>query len=303
MHPATVLTSILLTAAAGGGAYLLVTAYLFGWRDLRPPRAPGSGVVGRYAIAGRAWMTQAGLEGVRPRDAAVLVASAFIVGATAADAFFGALLPSVVIGVFVATVPGSIATRRRRTRREAAHEAWPRLIEEIRMLTSSLGRSLPQALFEAGRSAPTELRPAFEAAHREWLISTDLPRTIGVLEEQLADATADAVCETLLIAHELGGSDVDRRLADLAEDRREDVRYRRDARARQAGVRFARRFVLIVPLGMALAGMSVGDGREAYATPSGQLAVIVALALVAACWIWAGRLMRLPDEDRVFGER
>ena len=103
------------------------------------------------------------------------------------------------------------------------------------MLATSLGRSLPHALFEAGRTAPDELQPAFAAAEREWLISTDFARTIGVLEEQLADATADAVCETLLIAHELGGSDVDRRLGDLAEDRREDVRYRRDARAQQAG--------------------------------------------------------------------
>ena len=63
VHPATVLTSILMTAAAGGGAYLLVTAFLFGWRDLRPPRAPGSGLADRCAIAGRVWMTQAGLDG------------------------------------------------------------------------------------------------------------------------------------------------------------------------------------------------------------------------------------------------
>jgi hypothetical protein len=36
----------------------------------------------------------------------------------------------------------------------------------------------------------------------------------------------------------------------------------------QAGVRFARRFVLLVPLGVALVGLSVGNGRAAYAKPS-----------------------------------
>jgi tight adherence protein B len=45
--------------------------------------------------------------------------------------------------------------------------------------------------------------------------------------------------------------------------------------------------------------MSVGDGREAYREPSGQVAVAVGLALVLACWIWAGRILRLPEEQRV----
>ena len=134
-----------------------------------------------------------------------------------------------------------------------------------------MGRSIPQALFEVGRRGPVELRAAFEAAHREWLISTDFERTLAVLKARLADPTADATCETLLIAHELGGTDLDRRLEALIDDRVHDAQGRKDARAKQSGVRFARRFVLLVPLGMALAGMSVGDGRAAYQTASGQL--------------------------------
>jgi tight adherence protein B len=293
---------IAMTAASGAGAYLLVTALLFGRRDLRSPVAAAPHLTRRASAGFYVWKTQAGLDTIQTRDLGAVIAAAFAVGAGVAMAFFGALLPALVVGCFTATVPVVVAGQRRRTRREIAHDAWPQLIEEIRMLTSSLGRSLPQALFEAGRNAPLELRPAFAAGHREWLISTDFHRTIDVLKGQLADATADAVCETLLIAQEVGGSDVDRRLADLADDRREDLQYRHDARARQAGVRFARRFVLIVPLGMAVAGASLGNGRQAYATPSGQIAVVVAIAMVAACWVWAGRLLRLPDEHRVFDE-
>ena len=120
-----------------------------------------------------------------------------------------------------------------------------------------------------------------------------------MLEAQLADPVADATCETLLIAHELGGADLDRRLDDLAADRRADVQDRKDAIARQAGVRFARRFVLIVPAGMALVGLSVGTGRAAYETPAGQVVVVVALAMIVVCWLWSARIMRLPDEQRV----
>jgi tight adherence protein B len=151
-----------------------------------------------------------------------------------------------------------------------------------------------------GRRGPAELRPAFAAAEREWLISTDFGRTTNVLKLRLADPTADAACETLLVAHEVGGSDVDRRLAALAEDRVQDLQGRKDAQAKQAGVRFARRFVLIVPVGMALAGLSIGTGRAAFQTALGQALVALGLAVVVACWLWAGRLMRLPEEERVF---
>ena len=71
---------------------------------------------------------------------------------------------------------------------------------------------------------------------------------------------------------------------------------------KHAGVRFARRFVLLVPLGMALVGMSVGNGRAAYATSWGQTLVVLGIASVVACWVWAGRLLQLPEEQRVFFE-
>jgi tight adherence protein B len=213
---------------------------------------------------------------------------------------FGGVAPALVAGAFATTFPLASYRTRRTTRRSTAQEAWPRMIEEIRIQTSSLGRSIPQALLDVGRRGPDELRPAFEAAQREWLISTDFERTISVLKARLADPTADATCETLLIAHELGGSDLDRRLTALIDDRILDAQGRKDARAKQAGVRFARRFVLIVPIGMAIAGMSVGTGRDAYQTPTGQALVVVGIALVVACWMWAGRLLRLPEEERVF---
>jgi tight adherence protein B len=72
--------------------------------------------------------------------------------------------------------------------------------------------------------------------------------------------------------------------------------------SKRTGVRFASSFVLLVPLGMALVGMSVGNGRAAYATPWGQTMVVVGIASVVACWVWAGRLLRLPEEQRVFYE-
>jgi tight adherence protein B len=292
-------TGVIAALLAAYGVHLLYTAVVMRWEGVAPGPATGSDRA-RRRLSPSEWLAQAGLGGVAVGEFAVVIGVVFVLGAALAFVLFGAALPTLVGGAFAASFPVAAHRHRRRTRRALAQDAWPRMIEELRVLTSSVGRSIPQALFQVGAAGPEELRPAFAAAQREWLLTTDFERSLGVLRSQLADPTCDATCETLLVAHELGGTDVDRRLADLAEDRREDARYRKDARARQAGVRFARRFVLLVPLGMAAAGLSVGNGRSAYQTPLGQSAVLVALAMVAGCWVWAGRMLRLPDEERVF---
>ena len=245
-------------------------------------------------------MAQAGLGEVALGEFVGVIVALAVAGLVAGFIVFGGILPALVLAGFAGSAPIAAYRRRRSRRRDQARDAWPRLIDEIRILTGRAGRSVPQALFEVGRSAPVELRPAFAAAHREWMLSTDFARTLDVLKRQLADPTADATCETLLIAHELGGAALDGRLEALADDRRQDSQGRKDALAKQAGVRFARRFVLIVPMGMALVGLSIGNGRSAYQTPLGQVIVVVALALMVLCWMWAGRIMRLPDEQRVF---
>ncbi len=290
--------ALLVSLLAAYGVYLVFTAVAYGWR--------GVGVSPRHRRAtGRRdhmaeWLIQAGLGDVRLAEFLSVMSLLFVVGAAVAYAVFGGVLPAVVAGLFAASFPLASHRRRREQRRADAREAWPRMIEEMRLLAGSLGRSVPQALFEVGRRAPTEMRPAFAAAQREWMISTDFSRTVVVLKHALADPAADATCETLLVAHEVGGSDLDRRLAALSEDRLQDLQGRKDARSKQAGVRFARRFVLLVPLGMALAGLTIGTGRAAYDTPGGQVAVAVAILMVVACWLWAGHLMKLPEEERVF---
>jgi len=283
------------------GVFLLYTAVALHWTGLGVgPRVHSDRARTRRRVD--EWLVQAGLQHVRVADFAGVMAALFVVGAAVTFGLFGGIAPALLAGLFAATLPIASYRSRREGRRAEAREAWPRLIEEMRLLTGSLGRSIPQGLFDVGRRAPREMHAAFEAAQREWLVSTDFGRTLSVLKAALADPTADAACETLLVAHDVGGTDVDRRLAALAEDRVQDLQGRKDARAKQAGVRFARRFVLLVPLGMTLAGLSIGNGRAAYQTTLGQLAVVSGLLLTFGCWVWAGRLMRLPEEERVFYE-
>ncbi len=287
-----------LALLAAYGTFLVYTALAFGWRGVGVAPAV---VRRRRRDRAREWLIQAGLSDSSPVELAAAVAVLALLGAGLAYAVFGGVVAPVAAALFAASFPPAAARTRRRRRRAEARAAWPRMLEELRLQATAVGRSIPQALFEVGGRGPVELRPAFAEAQREWLLSTDLDRALSVLKAGLADATADVVSETLLIAHEMGGSDVDRRLAALVEDRVADLQGRKDAASRQAGARFARAFVLVVPVGMALVGLSIGNGRAAYASTLGQVAVGAGIAVIAGCWAWAGRLLRLPDEQRVFG--
>ncbi len=294
--------ALLLSSIAALGALYLFTALGLGWRGLRPdadkrPTDRRTSSNDRVSL----WLAQAGVEHVELRQFLAVVAAVSIVAAALTFAAFGGALPALFIGLIATTFPFGWYRNRRKASRDVARTSWPVMIEEVRLLTGSLGRSVPMALLEVGKRGPEELRPAFAAAEREWLLTTDFNRCADVLKERLGDATADVVIETLLIAHELGGADLSRRLEALAEDRSLDLMGRKDAAARLAGARFARLFVIGVPLGMAGAGMAVGSGRSAYTTTVGQLAVVAALALIVLCWFWAGRIMALPEERRVFG--
>jgi tight adherence protein B len=292
-------TLALVAAVLAGAGILLLLSSLSG-------AAPDSDPVGNDRTPPRRSQTvgsrfQAiGIAGVSPAQVLTAVVGAGLAGGLAGFVLFGGVLAPAACGLFSAWFPLAGFRHRRAERMEKALEAWPRLLEELRLRTGSLGRSVPQALFESARNAPPEWQQAFATAERLWLLTTDFARTVGQLKAALDQPTADVVLETLLLAHEVGGSDLDARLVELIEDRNADVQSRKDAASRQAGVRFARRFVLLVPLGMALAGLSIGAGRQAYETAGGQLAVLAGVISVMACWIWSGRLMRVPQPPRVF---
>jgi tight adherence protein B len=193
---------LLLAAVGGLGVHYLYTAFALGWRGYAPGPDPINDEGSRHQR--QQWLNQAGLSGVDPLQFGAVVAATFVLGVAVGFALFGTLLPAVVLGGFAASLPLASYRVRRRRRLAKVHEAWPQLIEEIRILTGSAGRSVPQALFEVGRRAPESMRPAFASAQRTWLLTTDFENTVDALKATLADPTADVTTETLLVADSAG---------------------------------------------------------------------------------------------------
>ena len=208
------------------------------------------------------WLAQAGLGDVAPREFVAVMAACWPSSAgSSAGRVRRSAGPRLFIGAFGRLPPlastgpaaGPAGPRPRRrgpgsSRRSASSPA-------------PLGRSIPQALFDAGRRGPAELQPAFDAAHREWLLSTDFARTA-----RRAQGAAGRPHRRRRLRDPAGRPRARRhrprpppRRAGRGPPHRRQGR--KDARAKQAGVRFARRFVLVVPAGMALAGIMIGNGR------------------------------------------
>jgi tight adherence protein B len=169
--------ALLIGVCGALGTFYLYTA-IIGWRGvgLAPINDNKVKVVANPLAK---WMTQAGLEDVTPKEFVVATIAAAIVVALLSFVIFGAPLPAIVVGLLGATGPAAIYRNRRAKLRSQAREAWPRLIEELRVQTSSIGRSVPVALLDVGsRSTIQPMRKAFEAANREWLLTTDFTRTI-----------------------------------------------------------------------------------------------------------------------------
>ncbi len=203
------MTGLVLAALAAYGVHLVYSALALRWSGFGPgPRAARTRRPGASTLRQRL-----GLQEVRLAEVGTTAAVLGIVAGLAGFAVFGGLVGPLVSGLGAAVAPVAAARVRLERRREIAQESWPRMIEEIRVVTGSLGRSIPQALFDVGARTDVELRPAFAAAQREWAVSTDFARAVAVLKDRLADPTADAALETLLVAHELGGSTLDRRLS------------------------------------------------------------------------------------------
>jgi hypothetical protein len=100
------MTGLVLGATASAGVFYLYTAFVFGWRGLRPGPAPASRV-GRRRRGAEDWLVQAGLAGVDVRQFALVTAALAAGGALVGLALLGGPLPALVLGGCLAAVPAA----------------------------------------------------------------------------------------------------------------------------------------------------------------------------------------------------
>lgn len=174
---------------------------------------------------------------------------------------------------------------------------WPRVLDEIRIRVATLGEPIPQAMFESAKGFEPQAAAIFDSNRVGWNLSGDFATVALSLQKDLDDARSQSVIQTLLLCHEMPSISTEARIDRLRSDRTWDLETSKEVESKLAGAVFARRFVLIVPVGMALAGAAIGGGRAAFSTTVGLTLSAFALLVLLLCWIWSSKLLGVPETE------
>lgn len=236
--------------------------------------APRPGFLGRLA-AGTA------LAGVTGATAAALVGS-------------GPLVPAAA--VLAAPIPAALVRARRLRHRERSLERWPDFLAAVRSRIAG-GAPLP----EATRAAARHLGGLFDQLD----VGAGLPfdRVMEQARRSWADPLGDRVLTTLAVAAEIGGAQVDRILAALADSVADELRLRRAHHAALTQQRLTAAVALVAP--WALLGLSLATNptaADAFATPTGTAIIGGGLVATVSGYLLTRRAARLSAPPRLFSD-
>ena len=197
---------------------------------------------------------------------------------------------------FAATLCAGLRWKQIRRRRalELA-ESWPAYLEQTRakMLTSS--RSLPYVIFEQTSVASPFLSELIQRGRREFENSGNLEKALKTVwlagdNEEVTNYICNALCATLGST----SSQIQNQLSAISGTVRSRNELKQETNSRLSGVRTARIFILVIPAGMALAGLSFAGSVKPFLTAASISQILAALLLLATCWYWSTKLMHFP---------
>jgi tight adherence protein B len=276
---------------------LLGVGLLLIWRSgpRAPQRAPGGpGWVQRRAVL----LHQAGVDGVGVPQLIAAQLGCALVAAVAVLALTQTLAVAACFAVFAFTAPSVLLRRMRRKRQAALRDVWPEAIDNLASAVRA-GMSLPEGLSALAVHGPVELRPAFTRFGVAYRASGRFGDCLNALIADLADPVGDRVCETMRMAHEVGGSDLGTVLRTLSELLRSDARTRAELETRQGWTVNAARLAVAAPWAVLLLLGARSSTLSAYDSEAGALLLVIGAGVCVIAYRVMLRIGRLPDEPRV----
>lgn len=201
-------------------------------------------------------------------------------------------------GLFAAMAPRSYLRRRAARRRALRSEAWPDAVDNL-VSAVRAGLSLPEALAGLAVSGPAELREPFARFGRMYEATGSFAVCLERLAQDLADPVGDRVVDALLIAREVGGSDLGNLLRTLARFLREDARTRGEVEARQSWTVNAARVALAAPWVVLLLLASQSTTIAAYNSAAGAAVLLIGGGVSYGAYRLMRRIGQLPTDHRL----
>ena len=201
-------------------------------------------------------------------------------------------------GLMCGWIPNAIRARRDRRAAEVRRRAWPEVIDSL-VSAVRAGMSLPEAVAALATRGPACLQAEFAAFAGDYRATGQFASSMQGLRTRLADPTADRIAEALLIAREVGGTDLGKMLRTLGDFVRQDIRLRDEAEARRSWTVNGARLAVAAPWLVLCLLSTQADVVDAYQTTTGVLILLgSAGACVFAYWLMT-KIGELPSELRL----
>ena len=227
---------------------------------------------------------------------AIVTASCFV-----AFLFSHSPLISISFSLFVAIFI-FIAQQRGETKRHSEIQgACPELIDILISGVQS-GLSLNESLAGLAQRGPDILKSEFQGFTEKIYAHGDFNRALVDVKDSLAHPSVDQIIEALLIARELGGTELLTILRLLGKFIREDLALRREIEVKQSWIKNSAHLSAAAPWILLLLLSTQPATSEAFSTPTGVLILCTGLGLTALAYLWMNSLSRLPTPTRVFSK-
>jgi tight adherence protein B len=243
-------------------------------------------------------LRQAGVDGVGVTQSALAQAGCAVAAFLAVLLLTGTLAIAGCFGVFGFFLPTLTLLRLRRRRQVALREVWPEAVDNLASAVRA-GMSLAEGLSALAVRGPVELRPAFARFAAAYRASGRFGQCLDLLANDLADPVGDRVCETMRVAHEVGGTDVGTVLRTLSELLRSDARTRAELETRQGWIVNAARLAVAAPWAVLLLLGLRSNTLRAYDSGGGLLLLAIGAGVCVLAYRLMLRIGRLPEDRRV----
>lgn len=233
----------------------------------------------------------------RQRKFVLVFLSSYLVAFTISRAHF--------ITFFVAFVITSLsffASKHQEDKRSwQLFEVVPEVVDHIISGVQS-GLSLNQSLISLESRGPKLTQEIFGRYRKNSFAGVSFDESIEQLQSEFGLAASDQLFESLLFAKNLGGSELLALLRQLGDFTRQDLSLRREISAKQGWIKNSAHLSAGAPWLLLLLLSAQPTTAAAFASPSGALVLGIGLLLTLSAYLWMGRLSRLPQPVRIFGD-
>lgn len=181
-------------------------------------------------------------------------------------------------------------------------EVLPEIIDQIISGVQS-GLSLNQSLISLENRGPKMTQAIFREYRESTFAGVNFEESIEKLQDAFSLAAADQLFESLVFAKNLGGSELLSLLRQLGDFTRQDLALRREISAKQGWIKNSAHLSAGAPWLLLLLLSAQPATAAAFTSPSGAVILGIGALLTVSAYLWMGRLSRLPEPARIFGEK